>query len=416
MGASSARPSSREMAFRNTEKHGNPQLKASGEVAPTQMCRHQSENVDPTPTQFCRRRAGRVVSLEAALQVMGDFQGPEVDVLKNSLSRAKHAAQTSIEGTACTERRVHPAFAEANCIFGAGTRRRTGVVGLVRHERLKQEVAAAEPVPAEVSMQESSTEMLFLRAKVAQLEAERIPHPVPRVHRHGRELAVAVDEAQDRELSRGQFADESTRSSFMVGSKAVGVARCPRRSRHGISQFTDGTDFQKRLCHEQFVAAIFGGAHGALIGAWREAGYGLRGTRIGEAPNPGPRRVRTIQSVDSDDTPFVGTVVPAPSTPGAHHDCRVGFKVRDDIRKRMRLTSDWQTRVSEATTGESIDDTLLDWHRFRCSPRSRENKCYASRFRRRTFDDPACGQVFHLRVQAMVHFQEQAIEEGWLRK
>ena len=42
------------------------------------------------------------------------------------------------------------------------------------------------------------------------------------------------------------------------------------------------------------------------------------------------------------------------------HDCREGFKVRDDIRKRMRLTSDWQTRVSEATAGESIDDTLLD--------------------------------------------------------
>ena len=36
---------------------------------------------------------------------------------------------------------------------------------LVRHERLKQEVAAAEPVPAEVPMQESSTEVLFLRAK-----------------------------------------------------------------------------------------------------------------------------------------------------------------------------------------------------------------------------------------------------------
>ena len=39
MGASSSRPSttSREVAFRSTEKrqHGNPQLKASGEVAPT---------------------------------------------------------------------------------------------------------------------------------------------------------------------------------------------------------------------------------------------------------------------------------------------------------------------------------------------------------------------------------------------
>ena len=105
----------------------------------------------------------------------------------------------------------------------------------------------------------------------------------------------------------------------------------------------------------------------SLIGAWREAGHGSRGTRIGEASNPGLRRVRKFQPVgedvvtsDSEDTPFVGAVVSAPSTSGAHHDCRVGFKVRDDIRKRMRLTSDRQTSVSEVTTGESIDNTLLD--------------------------------------------------------
>ena len=140
---------------------------------------------------------------------------------------------------------------------------------LVGHEQLKQEVAAAEPVPAEVPMQESSMEVLFLRAKVAQLEASS-----PRVHRRGREFAK-----RKTGNSRGHFTDESTRSSLFVGGEAVGVARCPRCSRYGISQFVDGTDFQRRLCHEQFAAAVFGGAHGALIGAWREAGYGLRGTR-----------------------------------------------------------------------------------------------------------------------------------------
>ena len=93
---------------------------------------------------------------------------------------------------------------------------------------------------------------------------------------------------------------------------------------------------------------------------------GLRGSRIGEASNPGPRRVRTIQPVgedvvtsDSEDRPFVGAVV-APSTPGTHHDFRVAFRVWVDPRKRMRLTADRQTRVSEATTGEPINDTLLD--------------------------------------------------------
>ena len=324
MGASSARPStsSREMAFRNTEKrqHGNPQLKASGEVAPT-IC------ADTSPRTWTR-------------------------------------PNTSIEGTACTERRVHPAFAEANCIFGAGTRRRTGVVG--------QGSGSARTVETGGGSSRSSSRRdphagvkhggVDPQGEGGPIGSRTDPASSPRVHRRGRELAVAVDETQDRELSRGQFADESARSSFLVGGKAVGVARCPRRSRHGISQFVDGTDFQRRLCHEQFAAAVFGGAHGALIRAWREAGYGLRGTRIGEASNPGPRRVRTIQSVgedvvtsDSDDRPFVGAVVPAPSTPGAHHDCRVGFKVR-----RMRLTSDRKTHISEATAGESIDDTLLD--------------------------------------------------------
>ena len=91
----------------------------------------------------------------------------------------------------------------------------------------------------------------------------------------------------------------------------------------------------------------------------------MRGSRIGEASNPGSRRVRTIQPVgedvvtsDSEDKPFVGVV--APSTFGAHHDFRVAFRVRDDPRKRMRLTADRQARVSEATTGEPINDTLLD--------------------------------------------------------
>ena len=153
---------------------------------------------EPDPDTALQEARRRVASLEAALQAMGDFQGPEVDILKNALSRAQQAGQmrsgkfgqqklakfgpnTSIEGTACTERRVHPAFAEANSISGAGERAEEQALlekVLVRQERLKQEVAAAERVPAEVPLEESSTEVLFLRAKVAQLEAERIPHPV----------------------------------------------------------------------------------------------------------------------------------------------------------------------------------------------------------------------------------------------
>ena len=64
------------MAFRNTEKkqHGNPQLKASGEVAPTTTC--------AVGTQACGQFGSCFTS-------NGDFQGPEVDVSEDWVNLAK---------------------------------------------------------------------------------------------------------------------------------------------------------------------------------------------------------------------------------------------------------------------------------------------------------------------------------------
>ena len=83
---------SREVAFRSTEKgqHGNPQIVVR--VAPTRCTVARD-----SPRTWTRPRHN--------LQAMGDFQGPEVDVLKDALASR---LITSIEGTACTERRVHP--------------------------------------------------------------------------------------------------------------------------------------------------------------------------------------------------------------------------------------------------------------------------------------------------------------------
>ena len=128
-------------------------------------------------------------------------------------------------------------------------------------------------------------------------------------------------------------------------------------------------------------------AHGALIGSWRggiRVDPHWRGQFSHWRGVPGPRRIRKFQPVgedvvtsDSEGPPFVGAVVSAPSTSGAHHDCRVGFKVRDDIRKRIRLTSARETHISEATPGEPIDDTnvlVLDLSGLGCSPRSGEKQ------------------------------------------
>ena len=171
MGASSAGPStsSKEMAFRNTEKrqHGNPQLKASGRGGANHTCSHQrqSENVDPTPTQLCRRHAGGFRRFRGGCseeRVSRAKQAAQTRPLKEQVAQNDAFIQRSQKRIASLERER----AEEQALLDKA---------LVWHERLKQEVAAAEPVPAEVPMQESNTEVLFLRAKVAQ---ERIPHPV----------------------------------------------------------------------------------------------------------------------------------------------------------------------------------------------------------------------------------------------
>ena len=158
------------------------------------LCSHQRqpEKVDPKMTQLRRSTPARqrprhsrstlaCGQFGSSLTSNGGFPRSRGGCSEERVVEGEASSpNTSTEGTACTERRVHPAFAEANCISGTGTRRRTALLDKAGSARTveKQEVAAAERVPAEVPMQESSTEVLFLRAKVAQLEAERIPHPV----------------------------------------------------------------------------------------------------------------------------------------------------------------------------------------------------------------------------------------------
>ena len=84
------------MGASSSEKrqHGNPQLKASGEVAPTR-CRVSRDS----PRTWTRPRHSSAGGTPMCGQFgssptcNGDFQGSEVDVLKNALSRAKQAAE-----------------------------------------------------------------------------------------------------------------------------------------------------------------------------------------------------------------------------------------------------------------------------------------------------------------------------------
>ena len=103
----------------------------------------------------------------------------------------------SIEGTACQERRVHTAFG-ANCISGAGTRRRTGVVGqgsgsagTVETGGGSSRTSASRGPHAEVEH-----EVLLLRRSWPSWKRNE-SRIRPRVCRRRREFAVAIDVAQN---------------------------------------------------------------------------------------------------------------------------------------------------------------------------------------------------------------------------
>ena len=139
----------------------------------------RERGLDPDKVLLEARR--RVASLEVAVKTMGDFQGPEMDVLQSALAKAKQAART---------RPLKEQLAQNDAFIQRSQKRIAQLdrerateqelldQALIRQEQLKQEMAVAESVPTEVPMQESNAEVLFLRAKVAKLEAEQIPHPV----------------------------------------------------------------------------------------------------------------------------------------------------------------------------------------------------------------------------------------------
>ena len=120
------------------------------------MCSHQRqpENVDPTPTQLYRRHAGVWLVWKQPSNTRSRGGCSEERVVEGEAS----SPNTSIEGTACTERRVHPAFAEANASLERAEEQALLDKALVRHERLKQDV-----VRTSSRMQESGTEVLFFR-------------------------------------------------------------------------------------------------------------------------------------------------------------------------------------------------------------------------------------------------------------
>ena len=193
-----------------------------------------------------------MASLEAALQALWNFQGPEVDVLKNALSRAKQAAQT------------RPLKEQLNDAF---------------IQRSQKRIASLEL--GLVGQGSGSARMVKTGGGSSRTSSRRGPHARVEVEHGG-----VVPQGEGGPIGSGTNQSDAAKSLLLRLTKrktrncpednlrqinkiftAIGVARCPRRPRHGISQFIDGTNFQRRRSHEQLCATVFGGAHGALIGA-----------------------------------------------------------------------------------------------------------------------------------------------------
>ena len=160
--------SSREVAHSSTEKnqHG---------MAPT---RYTSARDSPRtwthPDTVLQEARRRVASLEAAPQAMGDFHGPEVDVLKNALLSP-----------------LKEQLAQNDAFI----------------QRSQQRIASLEWERAE--------EQAFLDKVLVRQSSRRWPswkRNESRVQSEGLATPRSIDKAQNRELSRGQFADKSTRS------------------------------------------------------------------------------------------------------------------------------------------------------------------------------------------------------------
>ena len=197
-----------------------------------------------------------------------------MDVLQSALAKAKQAART---------RPLKQQLAQNDAFIQRSQKRIAQLdrerateqelldQALIRQEQLKTGNGSCRISANRSSYAGVQCGGVIPQSKGGQIGSGTNPASSSRVCRCRRKFAEAVDEAQNGELFRGQHTHRSTRPLLLVGVEAVGVARCPRRSRHGMSQSVDGIDFQRRFCAAQLESTVDGGSHGALSGCAPES-------------------------------------------------------------------------------------------------------------------------------------------------
>ena len=233
-------------------------------------------------------RAGRQVT--ASSPSVGRHLRTRGGGLRSALEKAKKLSSEPTAEVQITECQNFIAWAEKR-VADLDVLRTQEVAALekgrARLQRL-QEMAVAQPVPTVALVQESRCGGVVPQS-VAKLEAERIPHPVRNSVDAAESLRKRLTTRKMGNCPEDNIPTDAQDLHSWLESRAVGVARCPRRSRYRISQSVDGIDFQRRFCVAQFESTVDGGPHGAL--SWvcaRNSRYGLRGVKIGEASHPGP--------------------------------------------------------------------------------------------------------------------------------
>ena len=286
----------------------------------------------------------RVAQLESALRALGDAKGPEVTVLQESLKASKRAAQVppvKVQLVHCEQ-----FVARAEKRLAIHDEERITLVkqledGKQRLLKLREEVSQSPaPAPAPVQPTDWGAQVASLQQMLNTLQSERDA------------LAAQIQGEKADVLSHGIVARRRAPQGVGPGQTGGFEGRFCQGRRHRGSRidFKDGT-----RCRAVDSVDTSGWNDRRRARVAVNAKYGLRGVRVGEASNPGPkkRRRRVTSSpdpTDSDRTAFLD---------GFEQDlCHVVQERRGTQLAPTVIQVEESGKVSQLVVDMSVDDSV----------------------------------------------------------
>ena len=273
----------------------------------------------PDPEMVQDAANQRVVKLEAALRAMGDYDGPEVASLKSSLQKAREAARSKPlqEQIAETEAFISRAQKRLSPMEEERVREQQLLdKALLRQERLRRDLeverkkrVTPENQPIQPPPDWGAQIDCFVGAA-----GQAAPSRARFVRSDGDSTAQCSRGGEScQEVPPGRFCPRLRRG--VGGMDELSTTGNARRSGfwqgNGGHQIGRGVGGRRSADATVDTTPIHSHEHGPLSvrchrSHWRNARYALRGVRVGEADNPGPRRQNRHRSASSSETQPIG--------------------------------------------------------------------------------------------------------------